>query len=70
MKARQAEIGMRVLCSDPERCREATGTIVAMYPKIPGGKAKPGVRVDEIPAWWPYKGTDRFAPDYSLLTEA
>lgn len=58
--------------------RECTGTVMAQYR---GGERcrdhetgewyttpdHVGVKVDEIPKWWPYPGKDRFAPDISEL---
>jgi hypothetical protein len=62
--------------------REATGTVVKHYPGY--GEVHEdeetgerwvtpdhlSIKVDAIPPWWPYPGTDRFAPgceDCTLL---
>lgn len=60
--------------------RECVGTVVALYPgqrywSITAGKEYTvpdhvGVKiVGELPHWWPYPDTDRFAPELADLLE-
>lgn len=59
--------------------RECSGVVVAQYPGY-GEKNfdeetgetwispdHAGIKIDSIPEWWPYPGTDRFAPDITEL---
>jgi hypothetical protein len=54
--------------------RIVTGTVMAIYESWdealrlePETEWSAAVKVDEIPTWWAYPGTDRFAPQVSEL---
>jgi len=64
------------------KARECSGVVVAHYPGY-GEECRDeetgetwispdhvGVKVDSIPDWWAYPGTDRFAPDIAELRKA
>lgn len=64
------------------RVRECSGVVVAHYPGH-GEKCRDpetgemyvlpdhvAIKVDSIPAWWPYTDTDQFAPDIAELKAA
>lgn len=76
------EIGTRVKYHRPAtqhiEARECTGTVMAHYRG--GDKCEDketgetwitsdhvGIKVDSIPEWWPYNGSDRFAPSIEEL---
>lgn len=70
------KIGDRVSyhSSSPHWDRKATGIVRAIYPPLPPHSKNKrenwafGVEVDEIPDWWPYLNTNRFAPRADELT--
>lgn len=76
-------IGSRVRYVDPDGARTPViGIVVKQYPSdgLLNTNEETGekwvsshavaVKVDELPAWWPYPGTDRFAPSIDTLETA
>jgi hypothetical protein len=71
-------IGRRVAYIEPGR--ELTGTVVAHYPAYTFRDADTGeridypahvaVKVDTLPDWWPYTGTDVFTPSIDDIRKA
>jgi hypothetical protein len=80
---RLPEIGERVRYHSVSEFwdRECTGTVRKIYPGF-DDEGRPvafeddpeawhaGIEVDAIPSWWPYPGTNRFAPSITDLTPA